>query len=234
ETAMHCRNGWLDTENCVKIQRFAILSKSTIGSPSLLFWQPPPKPCHNVLPSAGPNTLAPVDLLKTAKAVFTHWTYWVVPIAPLVRGGALGTVTPLKRLPTPSKLRPAVVPPRGRGPNVRCSGGSRSLCSAGDGAVEWRQRNGALCSRRSLKSGGISFISRRGRGVLSKWSRAITSGFTRTWTFFVFSPSAGCAARTGSPQMRPAAIAAADTATPTNLRTIPFPPSNGLVAALSP
>ncbi len=32
--------------------------------------------------------MAPVVLLKTAKARFTHWTYWVVPMAPFVSGGA--------------------------------------------------------------------------------------------------------------------------------------------------
>ena len=59
-----------------------------IGSPLLSVAQRPPNPDQSVFPAAGPYTIAPVDLLKTAKEVFTHWTYWVAPTAPLVSGGA--------------------------------------------------------------------------------------------------------------------------------------------------
>src|SRR5262245_42277369 len=76
-----------------------------MGSPSLLVWQPPPKPAHNVLPAVGPAILAPVALSNTAKDVFTHWTYWFRPTAPLVSGGALVTVKPNDAFPKPSKPR---------------------------------------------------------------------------------------------------------------------------------
>ena len=54
DTATHCVYGVVETENCVMTQRLAALSHWTIGSPSLLFWQPPPKPLQRVLPAAGP------------------------------------------------------------------------------------------------------------------------------------------------------------------------------------
>src|SRR5215813_4730328 len=76
-----------------------------MGSPSLLVWQPPPKPAQSAFPAVGPATRAPVALSKTAKEEFTHCTYWVAPIAPLVSGGAEFTVKPGKPEPTPSKPR---------------------------------------------------------------------------------------------------------------------------------
>src|SRR6267154_125031 len=74
-------------------------------SPSLLAWQPPPKPDQRVLVAVGPAISAPVDLLKIANDEFTNWKYWVAPMAPLVSGGALFTVKPYCALPRPSKLR---------------------------------------------------------------------------------------------------------------------------------
>src|SRR5215467_7428991 len=102
---MHCRNGVVETENWLKTQRLASLSYSTIGSPSLLVWQPPPKPAHSEFPAVGPATNAPVDLLKTANELLTHWTNCVAPTAPLVSGGALFTVKPRLPLPRPSNPR---------------------------------------------------------------------------------------------------------------------------------
>src|ERR1700726_4613787 len=75
-----------------------------MGSPSLLVWQPPPNPDHSVLPAVGPEIKAPVDLLKMANDVFTHWTYCVEPTVPSVSGGAPGTLNPYWPLPKPSKL----------------------------------------------------------------------------------------------------------------------------------
>src|ERR1700733_12489548 len=75
-----------------------------MGSPSLLVWQPPPKPDHMVLPAVGPAMRAPVVLLKTAKEVFTHCTYCVAPTVPSVSGGALVTLNPYWPAPKPSKL----------------------------------------------------------------------------------------------------------------------------------
>src|SRR5215475_3211518 len=81
----------------------------TIGSPSLLISQPPPKPAHRVLPSVGAATSAPVVLLNTAKERFTHCTYWVKPAAPLVSGCAQhGEKTRRVPCPMPSKLSPVV------------------------------------------------------------------------------------------------------------------------------
>src|SRR5512135_1900442 len=77
-----------------------------MGSPSLLVWQPPPKPDQRVFPAVGPAMSAPVVLLKTANDVFTHWTYWVAPTVPLVSGGALVTLNPYCPAPSPSKLWP--------------------------------------------------------------------------------------------------------------------------------
>src|SRR5713101_9467597 len=75
-----------------------------MGSPSLLLWHPPPNPDHSVLPAVGPAMRAPLDLLKIAKEVFTHCTYWVAPTVPLVSGGAPVTLKPYWPLPSPSKL----------------------------------------------------------------------------------------------------------------------------------
>ena len=83
------------TENWVRIQRFAILSYSTIGSPSLFASHPPPNPAQTALPAFGkPGRIAPVALSKTARSTFTHWTYCVAPTAPTVSGGAYRGVKP--------------------------------------------------------------------------------------------------------------------------------------------
>src|SRR5258708_24234925 len=106
---MHCRKGVVETENWLSTQRLASLSYNAAGSPSLLVAQPLPREENNVLPAVGPETLAPVVLLKTANEEFTHCTYWVAPTAPLVSGGALLTVKPREALPSPSTLTPEAV-----------------------------------------------------------------------------------------------------------------------------
>src|SRR5258708_38126365 len=106
---MHCRKGVVETENWLSTQRLASLSYNATGSPSLLAAQPLPREENNVLPAVGPETLAPVVLLKTANEEFTHCTYWVAPTAPLVSGGALLTGKPREGLPSPSTLTPEAV-----------------------------------------------------------------------------------------------------------------------------
>src|ERR1022692_4901492 len=94
----------VETENWLITQRLASLSYSTMGSPSLFSAQPPPNPDHRTLPATGPATRPPLLLLKMAKSVFTHCTYWVAPTAPLVSGGEYSTMNPYLPLPSPSKL----------------------------------------------------------------------------------------------------------------------------------
>src|SRR5437870_7315520 len=102
---MHWKNGpppLLPKANCENTQRLASRSKVTVGSPLLSAAHsplPPLKPCHSVLPSAGPMITAPFDLLKIVKAEFTHCTYCVVPAAPLVSGGAPEMTKPGNPLP---------------------------------------------------------------------------------------------------------------------------------------
>jgi hypothetical protein len=55
------------------IQRSAIRSYLTVGSPSLSDWHSPPNPLQSVLIGTGPKRTVPV-LLKTARSVFTIWT----------------------------------------------------------------------------------------------------------------------------------------------------------------
>src|SRR5450631_305860 len=159
---MHCKYGVVETENWLKIQRWASLSYSTIGSPSLFVWQPPPNPDHNVLPAVGPAINAPVVLLKTANEVFTHCTYCVVPTVPSVSGGALVTLKPYCPLPRPSKLcvtggvggamvltcitgsSPVWASPRGRGISFMDSTGR--LSSDGGGACLIISESGAETS----------------------------------------------------------------------------------------
>src|SRR5262249_56960921 len=90
------------------IQRSASRSYVTIGSPSLSTWHPPPNPDHSVLIGTGPNTIAPVVLLNTARSVLTVSTTWLGPTAALVSGGAELTVNvppgPVTPLPMPSKF----------------------------------------------------------------------------------------------------------------------------------
>src|SRR5260370_42226917 len=81
------------------IQRLAIWSYKTTGSPLPLFWQTPPNPLHSVVIPEGPNTDAPVVLLKTWKPSLTIWTYCVAPTSPLVSGGAQLHATPGKGMP---------------------------------------------------------------------------------------------------------------------------------------
>src|SRR6185369_4423644 len=88
------------------IQRPAALSYTTVASPSLLVWQPPPKPAQSELVGTGPWITAFVALSNTAIPVLTTCTYCVAPTAPTVSGGAYWTVKapcgPLNPLPTPS------------------------------------------------------------------------------------------------------------------------------------
>src|SRR5207237_1276319 len=89
----------------------ANLSYCAIGSPSLLIAQGwlLPSAWKSWLPATGPLIRAPVDLSKTAKDSFTHWTYCVMPTAPFVSGGAASTTKPLSPLPRPAKFNPEVV-----------------------------------------------------------------------------------------------------------------------------
>src|SRR3954447_13664439 len=88
------------------IQRSAARSYSTVASPSLFVWQPPPNPLHSVFVCTGPYTTLPV-LSKTANALFTTSTIRVGPTAAFGSGGALFTVNvawgPEKACPMPSK-----------------------------------------------------------------------------------------------------------------------------------
>src|SRR4051794_40640277 len=104
------------------IQRLAALSYCTIGSPSLLVWQPPPKPAQSVLPVIGPASLAPVALSNTANDSFTHCTYCVAPTAPLVSGGAASGANPRSPAPTPAKLSTPVT--EALAPGAVCAIGS--------------------------------------------------------------------------------------------------------------
>src|SRR5215813_6050408 len=82
------------------IQRFAIWSYSTTGSPSPLFWQTPPNPPQSVVIPDGPNCEAPVALLKTWNPSLTICTYCVAPTSPFVSGGAQLQATPGNGMPS--------------------------------------------------------------------------------------------------------------------------------------
>src|SRR4029077_6927874 len=88
----------------------AALSYSTTGS--LVLNAPPHLPLFNpvqiVLISAGPNSDAPVVLLKTCQCRLMVSTTCVAPTDAFVSGGA----TP-SRLPIPSKFSPIVAPTGG-------------------------------------------------------------------------------------------------------------------------
>ena len=108
--------------------------------------------------------MAPVALLKTAKDVLTHCTYWVAPAAPFVSGGAPVTEKPGNPTPTPSKLRPGVVLTSGAGATV-----ALAACASGSTHPRGTARGGRIsftgCSRSSPSSaiGGMTGISRSGR-----------------------------------------------------------------------
>src|SRR6266851_9066755 len=140
-----------------------------MGSPSLLVWQPPPNPDQIVFPAVGPAIRAPLDLLKIAKEVFTHCTYWVAPTVPLVSGGAPVTLKPYWPLPRPSKLcRTGGV---GGGTVAVCSTGSSCNCSKPGGrGMRFRGSTG----RRVRDGGGACrIISLRGRET-SWWTLRLT------------------------------------------------------------
>src|ERR1035437_1074656 len=131
-------------------------------SPSLLVWHPPPNPDHNVLPAVGPAIRAPVDLLKMAKEVFTHCTYWVAPTAPFVSGGALVTLNPFCPWPRPSKLKPPVGV---SGMVVHCRTGS-SCNGTKPGGGGMRRTGSASCISRD---GGGAFLIRSRSGGETSW-----------------------------------------------------------------
>ena len=87
------------------IQRSACRSYTTVASPSLFVWHPPPNPLQRVFVAAGPYKTFPV-LSKIANALFTIWTKLFGPTCPFVSGGAELTVNvpagPVKPWPTPS------------------------------------------------------------------------------------------------------------------------------------
>ena len=87
ETATHSRYGVVVTENCWTTQRCDKVSNRIVPSPSLLVWQPPPKPDHSVLVFAGAMSTPPV-LEYTAIWLLTSSVYWVGPAAPSLSGGA--------------------------------------------------------------------------------------------------------------------------------------------------
>src|ERR1019366_8095466 len=91
---------------CPTTHRLTRLSDSTTGTRSLFFLLTTAKSVHRTLPATGPATRPPLLLLKMAKSVFTHCTYWVAPTAPLVSGGTYCTMNPYLPLPSPSKLLP--------------------------------------------------------------------------------------------------------------------------------
>src|SRR5579864_6816727 len=134
----------------------------TMGSPSLLVWQPPPNPDHIVFPAVGPAISAPVDLLNTANEVLTHCTYCVAPTVPSVSGGALFTVNPYCPLPRPSKL--SVTGGVGGGTVLTCTTGS-SCGSANPGGrgISFIGSTG----RRSIDGGGAFFIISSNGGEVS-------------------------------------------------------------------
>src|SRR6266446_6068793 len=104
---MHsAKGGPLVDVNWDKTHRSASLSYWTTGSPSLsTAHASEASACQSVLPATGPFTKFPVFLSNTAKSVFTHCTYWVLPTAPFVSGGIPVGVKP-RPTPTPSKLNP--------------------------------------------------------------------------------------------------------------------------------
>src|SRR5579859_1346165 len=76
-----------------------------MGSLSPVVSHFPPIVVKSVLISLGLSTELPVVLSKTARAVFTVWTYWVAPTAPFVSGGA--PMPPVRSLVLiPSKFNP--------------------------------------------------------------------------------------------------------------------------------
>src|SRR5207248_3507020 len=132
---MHCRNGdancpdELVMASCVSTQRLARLSKTTMGSPSLLVAHLFGRRRKTKLPGTGPSSAFPEALSKTAKDVFTHCTTCVVPTARLASLGRLSSTNvplgPAKPCPTPSKFFPAVVETFGS--SADCS--ARSGCA---------------------------------------------------------------------------------------------------------
>src|ERR1043165_6962351 len=76
------------------IQRSAIWSYMTTGSPSPLLSQTPPNPLHTVEIPDGPSKEPPVVLSKTWKPSLTICTYCVAPTSPSVSGGAQLHATP--------------------------------------------------------------------------------------------------------------------------------------------
>src|SRR5574337_1464900 len=139
-----------------------------MGSPSLLLWQPPPKPYQRVLPAVGPEIRAPLDLLNTANEVFTHCTYWVLPTVPLVSGGAPVTLNPYCPAPRPSKLWLTIGV---RGVKANCRTGSSPSGVRPGGSGIWRTGSASCGSREA--GGAYLIISRKG-GETSRWTSCRT------------------------------------------------------------
>src|SRR5215471_10057002 len=145
------------------IQRLAMRSYDTTGSPSLLAWHPPPNPDHSVLIGTGPNSGVPV-FENTAKSVLTISTTWLGPTAPLLSGGAEFTVNvpagPVKPCPMPSKLLVVVGARSAAAPALRgaCTTGSLSNGSTRDDGMRLTGSASRLPKRRgpggSSRSGG--------------------------------------------------------------------------------
>src|SRR2546421_9501188 len=106
------------------------------GSPSLCDAQTPPSAWKSVLPAAGPYWRAPVVLLKTAKLVLFHCTYWVAPTRPFTSGGLPEGENPRRPTPTPSKVRPVGLGAEAGGPATVWNGPSGpALCVGGFGEI---------------------------------------------------------------------------------------------------
>src|SRR5260370_41419549 len=144
------------------IQRLAIWSYKTTGSPLPLFWQTPPNPLHSVVIPEGANTDATVVLSKTWKPSLTIWTYCVAPTSPLVSGGAQLHATPGKG--TPSKLRSGlgILRPAKALTELAdwTTGSALSTCFLEAGTLGF-----SLASRSTFLSTLEGFISRRGADV---------------------------------------------------------------------
>ena len=72
--------------NCESTQRFASWSYRTTGSPSLWVLHSPSVFAQSWLIGVAVRSTPPL-LEKTAKSVFTIWTYCVAPTSPFVSGG---------------------------------------------------------------------------------------------------------------------------------------------------
>src|ERR1043166_1082039 len=144
------------------IQRSAIWSYMTTGSPSPLLSQTPPNPLQTVEIPDGPSKEPPVVLSKTWKPSLTICTYWVAPTSPSVSGGAQLQAPPGKK--TPSKLSSGVGMLR---PAKAIS--EFAPWTTGSWLSLWFSEAGifgfSLASRSNFEPAGACFISRSGGEV---------------------------------------------------------------------